>query len=117
VQVTFTNTTAGDIYLSAIYMTVAALSSVTTHRTRSQLDAEQQLKAYVQAGEITLSFVMETGDLAGLGSSAPPLTSYTNALRPAANLVPAFTAIWNSDDAAENWTDGVAWRDNNGVLT
>ncbi len=120
-QVTFTNTTTSPIYLSAIYMTLQPTgqpgAAVTTRRTRAQLDAEQQLKQYVQAGSITLLFATETGDNAKLGASGPALTSYSNGTRPAANTIPTFTSIWNTDDNSENWSDGVNWRDNNGVIT
>ena len=115
-QVTFTNTTGSPIYLSAIYMVLPALGSITTRRTRAQLDAEQQLKAYVQAGTITLSFTEETGDDAGIGS-AGSLVSYSNTTRPAASTVPAFSAIWNTSDNAVNWSDGTNWRSSDGVIT
>ena len=115
-QVTFTNASGSAVYLSAIYSQLAAGQSVTTRRTQSQLEAEQQLKAYVQAGTITLSFALETGDSAALGS-AVSLPSYTNITRPAANTVPTFSCIWSVDDNATIWSDGIQWRDNDGNIT
>lgn len=43
--------------------------------------------------------------------------SYSNATRPTASLVPAGVMIWNTDDTAPNYSDGVNWRDAIGNLT
>jgi hypothetical protein len=80
------------------------------------LEADQILKQYVQAGTITLSFALETGDLAALGFGSVPI-SYSDITRPAANTIPTFTPIWNTDDDALNWSDGANWRDSNGAIT
>lgn len=51
-------------------------------------------------------------------TTAPaPVVLYTNATRPAANTVPASSSIWNTDDNAMNWSDGVNWRDALGNIT
>jgi hypothetical protein len=118
--VTFTNTTSSPIYLSAIYKqlepTGVTGSSVQARRTPADLDANQQLKAYVVAGDITLAFTLETGDSAATGPGSSPV-SYSNATRPAASTVPTFSSIWNTDDNALNWSDSVNWRDALGNLT
>jgi hypothetical protein len=41
----------------------------------------------------------------------------TDATRPAATEFLAGTKIWNTDDAAYNFSDGTAWRDAQGGLT
>ena len=42
--------------------------------------------------------------------------SHTNATRPdASDYQPGF-AIWNTDDAAPNYSDGTSWRDSAGNL-
>jgi hypothetical protein len=115
-QVTFTNASADPIYLSQLYVEIAPGASVTTQRTRADLEGDQILKAYVQAGTITLAFTLETGDSAPAGFGSVPM-SYTNITRPAANTVPTFTAIWNTDDEALNWSDGTDWRMADGSIT
>lgn len=42
---------------------------------------------------------------------------YTNITRPDASLYTVGFAIWNSDDNAYNYSDGVVWRDAAGVST
>ena len=115
-QVTFTNNTSSPLYLSAIYMLIQPGQSLTTRRTRAQLDAEQQLKTYVQAGDIQLTFAAETGDNAELGASGPSLSSFTTLTRPLPTAVPTFSAIWDSDLNFTIWSDGVNWRDNDGNI-
>jgi hypothetical protein len=114
--VTFTNASVNPIFLSQIYYNLEPSQGITTRRSTAQLDADYILKQYVVAGTIVLSFTLEPGDSAGLGSGSAP-SSYSDATRPAANTVPAFTAIWNTDDNHLNWSDGVNWRDATGVLT
>ena len=114
--VTFTNAGSSSVYLSCIYKEIAAGASVQTRRTRAQLEADQALKALVVAGTIALGFTEETGDDAVVGQDSA-LKSYTNATRPAATAVPTFSAIWNTDDNAANWSDGTNWRDNAGSIT
>jgi hypothetical protein len=41
----------------------------------------------------------------------------TNLSRPPASEYPAGTSVWNSDDAAPNFSDGTDWRDAAGNLT
>lgn len=114
--VTFTNTTDGPIYLSVLNMSIAAGASLTTRRSRAQLDSEQPLKVLVADGDITLSFELEAGDEAALVPAASPL-AYDNDTRPDADTVPEHTSIWNTDDNAHNWSDGTNWRDANGDIT
>ncbi len=45
------------------------------------------------------------------------LDIFTNATRPDATVFPAGTVIFNSDDAAPNYSDGTIWRDAAGVAT
>jgi hypothetical protein len=41
----------------------------------------------------------------------------TDANRPSATTFLAGTKVWNTDDAAYNYSDGTAWRDAIGALT
>ena len=114
-QVTFTNASASAVFISLLYTELAPGASVTVSKSRSELDMEQPLKAMVQAGTIVLSFAEEAGDDAQVGTE--PWPAYTNATRPAATAWPIYSAIWNTDDNALNWTDGTNWRDASGVIT
>lgn len=115
-QVTFTNTTGSPLYVHTLQVPIAAGASKTTRRTSADLDRDQILKANVVLGYITLGFTLEAGDMAVLGPTggAP---SYSNATRPAASSVAAFSWIWNTSDNAPNWSDGTNWRDASGVIT
>jgi len=115
-QVTFTNASADPIYLSQLYVEIAPGASVTTARTRADLEGDSILKAYLAAGTITLAFTLETGDSEALGFGPVPV-SYSNTTRPDADTVPTFTAIWNTDDEAMNWSDGTDWRMADGSIT
>jgi len=114
-QVTFTNASSGDVFLSLLYKNLAAGEAVTVSKSRSELDMEQELKKLVQAGTIVLSFAVEDGDDAALGTE--PWPPFTDLSRPAPADWPLFGAIWNTDDNALNWTDGTNWRDAAGVIT
>jgi hypothetical protein len=116
-KVTFTNITAAEnLFLSQLYRNLAPGEAVQTRRTMADLEGDQPLKQLVTAGKISLAFLEETGDDVALGFMSA-LKSYTNATRPAATAVPTFSAIWNTDDNAPNWSDGAAWRDSAGVVT
>lgn len=115
-QVTFTNTTSDPLYLPSLYISLDAGKSVTTRRAWADIDRDQALKKHIQAGSVTLVFAKELGDDADTGFDNP-LKAYSNATRPAANTVPMFTAIWNTNDNAANWSDGTDWRDNAGIIT
>jgi len=43
--------------------------------------------------------------------------AYSNVTRPDADTYPVGASVWNTDDNAYNYSDGVAWRDAMGVLT
>jgi hypothetical protein len=114
-QVTFTNASSEDVFLSLLYKNLAAGESVTVSKSRSELDMEQELKKLVAAGTIVLAFAVEDGDDAALGTE--PWPPYADATRPAPADWPLFGAIWNTDDDALNWTDGTNWRDAAGAIT
>lgn len=115
-QVTITNISASPVYVGNIYKSLNPAGFVTTRRTLSDLDRDQQLKKDVVNGVLTLGFATELGDNAALGSSDVP-RQFSNATRPAPTTVPTFTFIWNTNDNALNWSDGVNWRDAAGVIT
>lgn len=114
--VTFTNAGSDDVFLSCLYVTIAAGAAVSTRRTRAELEADQVLKAYVVAGTITLGFTEETGDDAAVGLDST-MASYTNGTRPAASAVPIYSSIYNTSDNAPNYSDGTNWRDSAGSIT
>jgi hypothetical protein len=114
-QVTFTNLAPRPVYLSALYLQLLPGESVTARRTAAQLDAEQELKRYVQRGIIQLGFSKEYGDDAETGVGISPL-GFTISARPAATAVPPFTSIWISELNALIWSDGENWRDASGAL-
>lgn len=114
--VTITNIGSDQIHLSAYGTVLDAGGSLETRRVMTDIIGDESLKALVVAGSVSLAFTKEDGDdvVGGFGDTAP---SYTNAARPAATAVPAFTFIFNTDDAAPNWSDGTDWRDAAGVIT
>lgn len=114
-QVTFTNASSDDIFISLLYKTLAPSEAVTVSKSRSELDQEQELKKLVQAGDIVLSFAVEDGDNAQVGTE--PWPAFSDASRPLASAWPVFAAIWNTTDNALNWTDGTNWRDSTGAIT
>ena len=114
-QVTITNAGTEDIYVSLLYKELVVGESVTVSKSRAELDMEQEFKKLVEAGTLVLSFAVEDGDDAALGTSNWP--SFTNLTRPAAADWPLFGAIWNTDDNALNWTDGSNWRMADGTIT
>lgn len=113
--VTFTNASADDVFVSLLYKNLAAGESVTVSKSRSELDQEQAVKDLVQAGTLVLSFAEETGDSAAVGTEPHP--AFTNLSRPAAADWPLYSAIWNTDDNALNWSDGTNWRAADGTIT
>jgi hypothetical protein len=113
--VTFTNASADPVFLSLLYKGLAPGESVTVSKSRSELDQEQPLKKLVQAGTIVLSFAEELGDDAAVGTEPHP--AFADLTRPLPADWPIFSAIWNTDDNALNWTDGTNWRDAAGVIT
>jgi hypothetical protein len=104
-------------YISAFNVALEPGASVTTFMDQALLDRQHQLKKDIALGLITMAFVSaDTGDsVKSFNASAGP--SYSNATRPAANTVPVFTSIWNTDDNAPNWSDGANWRDAAGLVT
>ena len=113
--VTITNAGSEDLFVSLLYKALAVGESVTVSKSRSELDQEIEFKKLVQAGTLTLSFEMEDGDSAAIGTEPHP--AFTDLSRPAAGDWPIFAAIWNTDDDALNWTDGTNWKDAAGVNT
>lgn len=114
-QVTFTNASGGDLFISQLYRNLAAGEAVTASRTPSDIDGDQGLKALIENGDVTLSSTTEAGDTVyfatvGGTSALVPMAVYTNASRPAATAVAVGTHIYNTDDNAANYSDGAAWR-------
>lgn len=114
-QVTITNAGTDDLYVSLLYKELIVGESVTVSKSRSELDMEQEFKKLVQAGTLVLTFAEEDGDDAAVGTEPHP--AYADATRPAPADWPIFSAIWNTDDNALNWSDGTNWRDAAGVIT
>jgi len=113
--VTYTNASGVSQWVSTLRRSVDPAASFQVRRTTAQMDAEQGDKVKIQAGTITVTFTSEPGDT--VPAPAPSLSSCTNATRPAANAVGIYTAVFNTDDGAPNWTDGVNWRDSAGNIT
>ena len=111
--VTITNVSTDLVYF---HISMSPGQSITTRRTTADLERDHRLSELVASGLVTLAFTKEFGDDATMGLDSP-LPSYSNATRPAATTIPARTAIWNTDDSAENFSDGTNWRDNAGNLT
>lgn len=69
---------------------------------------ERQVRHYQSDGTLRAG-IHQTGNMV--------LGAYTNATRPAATAVEAGTMIWNTDDAAPNFSDATVWRDAAGIAT
>jgi len=119
-QVTFTNASADEIFVSALYAQLAAGASVTASRTPAQMD-DQGLKALIEAGTLTVSVALETGDTVQIQNLDPDVYWYvpvhTDANRPLPTAVTPGTVIWNSDDGFSNYSDGTDWYDPTGATT
>jgi len=113
--VTFTNASSEDRFISLLYKNLEAGESVQVSKSRSELDQEQELKKLVQDGTIVLSFAEEDGDDAAVGTEPHP--AFSNLTRPLPTVWPIYSAIWNTDDNALNWTDGTNWRAADGTIT
>lgn len=119
-QVTITNLTTGQIFLSTHYVTLGAAGSTTASvvvtRSLSDLDRDTQLKALVIAGSVSLAFAKTAADAVEIGYEKLPV--YTNITRPAANTMTDGTMIWNSDDLAPNFSSlSNRWFDAVGNIT
>jgi hypothetical protein len=116
--VTFTNATASEkLHIPSLGpKNIVPGGSITASRGWSDLEADSSLRELVETGKVTLSFTKETGDDAGLFFGRVPV-AYADATRPAAANVPIFSAIWNTDDDALNWSDGTNWLDATGAIT
>jgi len=115
--VTFLNSSSTPQWVSTLQMSLLPGVSAQTRRTSAQLDMNQGDKVLIQTGAITLTFTAEPGDGAALGTGpAVSLPTYTNVTRPLASTVAIYSAIWNTDDNATNWSDGANWRDNAGNI-
>ena len=117
-QITVTNvkTDQTPIYLRDLYKDLAYGQSVTTRRATAELNRATGLQAALLAGDITISYLLESIDTAQFRGGPPPV-SYSDITRPAANLFAPFTFIWNTSDNAVNWSDGLVWRDSAGIPT
>jgi hypothetical protein len=101
-----------------IYKTLAAGESVTiTGSSQVALEAEDQLKKDVQAGNLTLAFTAETQDevVTGQGESIPAFADEPSLPDPAD--YPFGTHVWQTDANLAVWTDGTNWRTAAGVIT
>jgi len=119
-QVTFTNASGADLYVSALYKNLAAGGTVTTSRTPAQMD-DQGLKALIEAGSLTVAVALEAGDAVEVRNLDSDmyywLPVHTDANRPLPTAVTAGTIIWNSDDGFTNVSDGTDWYDPTGAVT
>lgn len=114
--VKITNIGSDQIHLSAYGTVLNPGGEVETRRGMADIVGDESLKALIVSGDVSLVFTKEAGDdvVGGFGDTPP---SYSDGTRPAATAVPAFTFIFNTDDAAPNWSDGTIWRDAAGVAT
>ena len=73
-QVTFTNASSSDVYVSAFNKTMAAGTSVTTSMSAARFDREKQLRMLIEAGTLTVAIAAtELGDaVTPFGYSAGP---------------------------------------------
>jgi len=117
-QVTITNATSGDLFVSFLYKSLAAGESLTvTNRSASELDQAMDLKALIAAGSVTTLFAKESVDEIVTGQGLP-LASYADEPSlPAASSYPLYTMVWQADANAAVWTDGTNWRLASGVIT
>ena len=120
-QVTITNATAEQKYVSMLYKDLAPNGetgdSVTISASQADLQAQRQLLVDVEAGDLTLAFAVEAGDSAVTGQPGT-LESFANAAGlPAAADRPLFTAVWQADNATIVWTDGTNWKLATGLTT
>ena len=116
-KIRFTNATSSKRYVSALNVAIDAGAYVETQFDQARLDREWRLKADIEAGYITVTFVeVSAGDsVKTFNSSAGP--AYSDATRPSATAVPVVSSIWNTDDNAPNYSDGAGWRDAAGAST
>lgn len=119
-QVTITNATSTQRFVSMLYKTLEANGttgdSVTVSKSVAEMSQERQFLIDVENGDLTLSFVVEAGDSAVIGHPSTLESFATAAALPAASARPLFTTVWqvNKDRAA--WTDGTDWRYADGVV-
>jgi hypothetical protein len=114
--VTITNVGSDQIHIPAYHKVMDPGDVVQTRRSMADIDGDESLKALILAGDVTLAFTLEAGDSIAPSQGQAPL-SYNDAGRPAAGAVPLYTWIFNTDDAAPNYSDGTNWRDAAGVIT
>jgi hypothetical protein len=76
------------------------------------------LQAQVVAGQVSYAWTGLPEYLTpGLYISSPiPLQTFDNTTRPAASVA-GVTMIFNSDDGAPNWSNGINWIDSSGNIT
>ncbi len=79
-------------------------------------------RIFLQKGRIPIGTTIPAGLLAEASRGTTPgiasrVSAYSNAARPDPSSVASGTVIFNSDDNAPNWSDGVTWRNSAGVST
>lgn len=109
-QITFTNASSTDLYVSALYKEIKAGDSVTTRRSLSELTRNQELMKLVEAGDITLAYTTEDGDDTGW-TFGHMLGAFAAAGRPPATSLKRGDVIYNTTTNIPNWWDGAMWRD------
>ena len=97
----------GEIPVASDTGTTAAVIIVARQDDQTPLDVRSALR--VRNGPTTLLDIDKDGRL---GKAV-----FTDANRGTASAYAAGTEIWNSDDAAPNWSDGSVWKDAAGVNT
>jgi hypothetical protein len=113
--VRITNISADQQFIATHYTTLEPSAYIDVVRTLGELDRDVQLKGLVMTSKVTLGFTKEAGDDVAIGYEKMPI--YTNITRPLATLFPVGTMIFNSDDAAPNFSDGAQWLSAAGVPT
>jgi len=115
--VTITNVSTSQQAISCAYKTLEVGESITISRVFSEIDREIQLKQLVVDGHVTMGFVLDPTDSISPGFP-PAAQSYTNATRPSAVGMPLGMMIWNAEDNAPNFADGLGnWVDPDGQIT
>jgi hypothetical protein len=117
-QVTITNATSADFYVSLANSNIAAGESITlTGRSTGDIDAEDQLKKDILAGSLTVVYALEAVDAVVTGQGSPLPAFANEAALPAPAAYPLFSPVWQTDNATVVWTDGTNWKLATGITT
>ena len=115
-DVTITNVSSEQLFLPGPNVDLSINEAATISMTTGDLESNTVLRDLITQGKVTVSVARDTDADVTHGFGHVP-QNFTNATRPAPAAVPLFTWIFNTDDAAPNWSDGTNWRDATGVIT